>query len=524
MNKSNSFLKLYDEYLLNKNSPEKCEKITKAMEKSCKNTKDEFYKGILYRCKAENKYMSEEFDDCLKFCDKAIKLLKGKPVAEALPECYNLKGIVNTLKGNYVEAINNHFNALEYCDNNNIKSLKGSVYNNIACIFSDLEQYDKAIKFLKKALNISKNQKDYNNDIKLYFIYMNLCNCYAQIDDLENLELSIKKYNTIFNYKTADLSQKIGYAFVKMIYYAKKQNPEKVKNIYNELMKVIKILDSGKIDADNTRDIIIISKWFIKKGYIEEAKGFLNIASHCLKNYGLVDFNKKYYYTMIKLYEATGEKRKKDEMVLKYYEASEILNEQLIQASIDNINNILEVYEMKRKMKLCEEKASIDELTGIYNRRAFKKVFIPKFKKACEYKKNIGIAFIDVDDLKTFNDNYGHLQGDQCIKKVAKEIKRICIDKNIIPLRYGGDEFIIIFIDKDKENIKTSLNQLQNRIYNMNMENLGSKIGRVTVSIGLIVKQAEYMEDVHEYVIAADRALYKGKKLKNTINVEESLI
>ena len=522
MDKNEAFNQLYIEYRKCREDMDKCKAIIKTMEKEYKDTDDILIKIKIYRCKAEYSYFQEDFNASEKYCDKIIKISQDSPGTLDLIQAYNIKGIINNYRGNYVEAVNCYLCGLECGDEYNIKNFKCSINNNIAYLFIELGQYENAIKFLKKSIKTIEKQGEKGSSVR-DSLYINLCNCYANIDDITNLEATIKDYDTFFNYETANLKDKASYCLVKMTYYAKKADTLHVKKMYNILVDLLDNTENCKIEADVVEDMIILSKWFIEKGYIAEARKFLSIAQNNLRNYGLPEFSKKYYYAMIKLYAATGEKDKKDEMVLKYYESSEEINEQLRLINAENILNITKMYEMKRKMKQVEERANIDELTGVYNRHAFKEYFNRKFRKACEYNYNVGIAFIDVDEFKKYNDNYGHHEGDNCLKFVAREIKKLCTDKNILPLRYGGDEFLIMFINKDNDSIIAGLKQMRDKVYNSNYENKGSKKGRLTVSIGVIVKEAKYSDDIHEYVIAADRALYRGKEEKNSMDVVYTL-
>lgn len=166
------------------------------------------------------------------------------------------------------------------------------------------------------------------------------------------------------------------------------------------------------------------------------------------------------------------------------------------------------------------EKVYIDELTGVPNRRAFD-----------EYLKKLGrkytIAMIDIDHFKTFNDTYGHTEGDNVLRFVAKHIAE---QAGTEVFRYGGEEFAAIYkgvavkqafnlLDKMREKLASTIFRLRtsederksktrkSRIHNH--EN--SKIVKVTISVGIAHKTAAKNE-AQDVIITADKALYKAKE------------
>jgi len=164
------------------------------------------------------------------------------------------------------------------------------------------------------------------------------------------------------------------------------------------------------------------------------------------------------------------------------------------------------------QLDLAEEKLKIssttDELTGAYNRRYFFASASQELARAQRYDGIFSIAILDIDNFKSINDTFGHLAGDH----VLREISSIC-GKNIrlpdIFARYGGDEFIFLFPETEKENARTCLQRIQAGISNspIRYEKLEIKIH---ASIGL----AEFSRETQliDYSLReADMALYRAK-------------
>lgn len=150
------------------------------------------------------------------------------------------------------------------------------------------------------------------------------------------------------------------------------------------------------------------------------------------------------------------------------------------------------------------EKTYADVLTGAYNRRYYE----DKVKTGAV---QAGVAMIDLDDFKIYNDMYGHDAGDRILAAVTKEMKK-CLRATDKLIRYGGDEFLVVMPDIRKEGFETVLHAMMKHV--QNCEIAGYAAVRVSVSIG-----AAMCDDgkIEEAVSRADKLLYRAKKKKDDL-------
>lgn len=150
----------------------------------------------------------------------------------------------------------------------------------------------------------------------------------------------------------------------------------------------------------------------------------------------------------------------------------------------------------------------IDDLTGIYNKRYLNHYILNNKTEAV-------LCIFDIDDFKTVNDMYGHYAGDITIKEVGSILKHVLKD-NIIPIRFGGDEFILIFSDNDMNAAINIIKQLMH-ILRDNIIRSKSCTFNITCSFGIATGN---IEDYAELLNCADKALYESKdRGKNTYTV-----
>jgi len=167
---------------------------------------------------------------------------------------------------------------------------------------------------------------------------------------------------------------------------------------------------------------------------------------------------------------------------------------------VDNKGKLVgEVYQKDLVMKFVEF-ALKDELTGLNNAR-FLDTIIQRYNGT---NSRIGVIFIDIDDFKHFNDEFGHKIGDEVIKFVAKKIKE-SIREVDFGFRYGGDEFVILIFEQPKEIVL----KIAKRIF----DKITSAIhtyGKIGISVG-IAMYPEDNKDLNEVIVLADKELYIAK-------------
>jgi diguanylate cyclase (GGDEF)-like protein len=163
--------------------------------------------------------------------------------------------------------------------------------------------------------------------------------------------------------------------------------------------------------------------------------------------------------------------------------------------------------------------SELDALTQLPNRYRLNEVCEKLFRKALMNHLTFGILILDVDYFKEYNDYHGHLEGDQCICKVAKTIKECA--KGLFCSRFGGDEFFIVSINKQEDELYEIAQTIQTRVQEMQMEHpKGLEFEYVTVSQGICVEIPQSGQTFADFTHAADMALYRGKdSTRNSIFV-----
>jgi diguanylate cyclase (GGDEF)-like protein len=155
----------------------------------------------------------------------------------------------------------------------------------------------------------------------------------------------------------------------------------------------------------------------------------------------------------------------------------------------------------------------IDQLTGIYNRRYLDGRLNKLIKSFARSISKLSLLMIDIDFFKKYNDNYGHDEGDKCLKKVATALGQCIARDDDFVARYGGEEFVVVLPNTDENGAQVIANRLLNKMNECHIPHKANDAANyVTVSIGGTTSTVKHFQTGSDYIKRADKALYESKK------------
>lgn len=176
------------------------------------------------------------------------------------------------------------------------------------------------------------------------------------------------------------------------------------------------------------------------------------------------------------------------------------------------------IAEMKQKLDelntQLQNLADQDGLTKIANRRVFNERISYELKFCARNKLPFSLALCDIDFFKLYNDTYGHLAGDNCLKKVAKTLERSFKRETDLVARYGGEEFAILLHGADSKEALLLLEAMLANIKSLDIPHSASNITKhITISVGLVTNDGAGSEITpNSFIQRADKALYEAKE------------
>lgn len=170
---------------------------------------------------------------------------------------------------------------------------------------------------------------------------------------------------------------------------------------------------------------------------------------------------------------------------------------------------------LKYYQDILKVNTDVDSLTQIANRRRFDEMLAIEVRKAKRMNTHLSLIMLDIDHFKLYNDTYGHLEGDECLRQVAFTLKLSLKRAGDLVARWGGEEFTCLLPNTDSKGAAHIAEKLRNAVMNLGIPHKSSPVEKVvTVSIGVVTaKKSDSDVDSFETMLEhVDEALYKAKE------------
>ncbi|MDH2897838.1 sensor domain-containing diguanylate cyclase [Rahnella variigena] len=262
-----------------------------------------------------------------------------------------------------------------------------------------------------------------------------------------------------------------------------------------------------------TRQDILADKW-IQSMHVEDRRAAVQTWEQCLKTGAPLDIEVRFCHVdrgwnWMRIRAAASYAT--DGSIQRWYGTAEDVHER----------KLLELKLVKANRRL-EIQARTDSLTKLPNRREFKKVLSHEYMRAKRNRTPLTVVMIDIDYFKHFNDHYGHLSGDACLRLVARTLRKSLKRSTDVVTRFGGEEFAAILPDTDLKGAWIVAQHIMESIESLGIKHSFSEFNRVTISQGIATYMPDQdpgIEDQSDIVSAADEALYLSKNNgRNQIN------
>ncbi len=162
--------------------------------------------------------------------------------------------------------------------------------------------------------------------------------------------------------------------------------------------------------------------------------------------------------------------------------------------------------------KTLKDMATIDGLTGIPNRRRFDEYLEQEWNRSLRDKTPLSLILIDIDFFKPYNDNYGHTEGDECLKKVADALASSMTRSIDLMARYGGEEFVCVLPETEIPGLIQVGNRLRESVASLSLLHEHSQVAQhITVSLGGVTMVPTIESKPGDLIRLADERLYKAK-------------
>jgi len=174
------------------------------------------------------------------------------------------------------------------------------------------------------------------------------------------------------------------------------------------------------------------------------------------------------------------------------------------------IQELVQQFEIEKDT--AQRNSMTDSLTGLANRRYFDEALKTEFYRLKRSGCALSLIMLDIDHFKKFNDSYGHLAGDDCLRRIGTTLKAIVGRVPDVVARYGGEEFVVILPETEDNGAATLAERIRKAVEGLTIPHVASETGEyVTVSLGVVTVYTTGLTSPEQVVALADEALYSAK-------------
>lgn len=471
---------------------------------SCAEIADEYME------EAKRVFYEDKFVEASLLMHNAIKLYEKSGNTDELAEGYNVLGVIYAAMGDGVNAIDYYLKGLEIANKQGLFDVVARIYNNIGSEYQKIGKHEKGLEYFLKAANIFRhlNQERYPRyNVWMLLICLNIGISYTEIGNLEDAKIYIdatKEYLEKDENRECEFDILISECQLKWAMGDKKFVYDNVDRICGELMDNISTTDYVP-EMENICDLLKKMEEYDRWGKIittfeEQA----NIQDSFYYRLSCVEMWMDYYKTI-------GMREKYIEKCVRHTELYLQQKESKNEEQCNNIDMRIELHNKESERLAAEMASNKDNLTGVYNRQKLENDFQVYAKES--HNGRLGIGIIDVDWFKEQNDSFGHVHGDECLKKVAYALENAVGDNGTV-YRYGGDEFVIMFENADYKIVETVAENIKKNIAGLKIANANEVQNRyLSVSQGYaLIPKVKGNQSVYSILKLADRALYTVKR------------
>ncbi|MEG0469590.1 MAG: tetratricopeptide repeat-containing diguanylate cyclase [Longicatena sp.] len=453
--------------------------------------KNQDYEGIYiaYVYLLDYSVAKRDNKDCHKYMYEALAH-KVEHNKEETSQLYMLCGIYYNMMSDYHTAISYYCQSLHICEEINHYERKAGLLNNIALVFQQCEDYHEALHYYIESYELMTQYATHFLRRNSTIILANIITCYVETHNLTDA----KKYLKIM--EEVSIYPAMYWGLEAIVFHMQGNDKEALASIE----KTMQVLEKESMEAHLMytiyEDILLLMMTIgTKEQAIHAMKTFASICK--IENTEENLFLLKYY---IKYTEKFTSEHDLAELYHKYYIVNEECEKRMKKDKADSYRDQLLLDKMMKINSSLQLSATYDSVTSLKNRNSFEQDMKELLNNNNVH--TISILMCDIDNFKECNDTLGHLYGDEALHTLG-EILIEKADHEIMPYRYGGDEFLCVAINKEDEQIQSYINEIYHALEDTKIE----------ISIGYAsMPRIELNTHYKNLLSKADEALYLAKR------------
>lgn len=452
-----------------------------------------------------------KLDEAALLIQQAINHFKEAGNLEMYARCLNMLGVIYGALGNETMAVDYYLEGLACSIQNNFSHITLLFYNNIGSRYMELNEYERAISYFlraEKELDSEIVQKEEAYATWTLVTYLNLLMSYTALENFKQAECYLQKALPYVEFE-----ENSEYRFALMIsqywLYWQEEKEELVRDYLDEILEGAL---NDKSSSDYVENMLSVCKLLREMREYDNWKRIIKAFEMYTLHHDSIYYHLVLTEMWMDYYKTIDDMKRYIQLCVDHselYRKQKVIEDKERAAAID-IKIELQEKEVERRM--AEQLSHTDSLTHLGNRYKLENDCKEMLKECLEEGSTMTVGVLDIDCFKQMNDTYGHLAGDDCLRKIA-EVLQCMTDTIGSAYRFGGDEFVILVKNANDERILQMAEGIKERIFELHMENINSKVlPEITISQGYCCFIPKKEVELPEMMSMADKALYKVKE------------
>lgn len=463
-----------------------------------------YYCGLVYYVLNDGTHLFEAETNALSYLNKVEEW-------EMMARCYNFLGITAMSRGNALVASDYYMNAIECAKKGNAEGLAATISINVGALNIICGRYEDALEVLRPVYNyFSMHPQMQRREEYMLALYENLAKASLCCGRLQDAKRYFDCIHEEYDMNVEDNYTMVTVLCAESMYYHivgdEKSCEDNIARIHNLTTPNVPIMDMFE-------DYYDYCKVLLERNKQDEFWNLIEIMEPLVKSLDFTNLQLKLLSLKIKFYRKNNKGAEYLQAAGLFYELSERAESEnrAMMNHVLNLRNKLE--HAKKENQILLAKSETDPLTQLSNRFRLNDASEEIFRQCLLDKVPLVVEILDIDDFKGYNDHYGHQMGDECLVKVAAAIKSMEEEHHAFVARYGGDEFILIYMGITKEKVVEYAGELRQKIMDLAIPFAYSPVADVvTITQGLCWDVPVNGNRMWDYLHAADDMLYRTKQ------------
>lgn len=459
---------------------------------------------------AECYFFQNNYIGALSRLNSAVPGLMVKPDYYHLTRCYNLYGILYSVQGNIPDALENYFTSISYTKQSNDIYMEAIATSNIAIIYFGLEDYKNAARYHKRALTLLKKNSPHSDKENILQTMSSLGLCYCNLSLLKKAHSIKESLMELLPQCSSPHSLSEVYLFLAS-YFHQTHNYLSRDFYIGKAIHTARSMDNFLNSVD---DYQAFCRFLLQIGQLDAFAELYAIIEQQTGRISITHIHFQSIRLWVSYLKQSGQQELLPKALERYYYLSRAQEQYEQHAAYCSMkmriayeNALKSQQKLERQKEKMKEKSETDFMTGLPNRFRLNDYLEQAFMEAQERQSPLAIELLDVDHFKEYNDTYGHLAGDECLRCLAAELLAMMGDE-VFCARYGGDEFILVYTGKSRGEVSELAEGLRARVAAW----AGKNGKQLTISQGICYGIPAPGSRAWDFLFQADIALYRLKK------------